>query len=148
MFHMFFCFSVWSSVSSLSLLLLQLLFSCLAVTLLIMCEADKYQLANPRSIRHVETLYGNMAVIVNAVGEKANFATYPARAQVVAFSPYWKGGRDGSLNSAAWQSELAWEDDEGVSFHCNRTFHRGILACIATFVKALNCAPQDRMSIF
>ena len=57
-------------------------------------------------------------------------------------------GRDGQLNSAAVQCELAWKDDEGAGLHCNNTFHRGIIACIATFMKAFNCDPQDRMNIF
>ena len=59
-----------------------------------------------------------------------------------------KGGRAGSLETAAVKCEAAWSDDEGTTFHCNQTFHRGILACIATFMKVFNCVPQDSMSIF
>ena len=114
-----------------------------------MCEADKFQLRDARFIRHVETLYGKLAVIVNAVGEKAHNATYPADAAVVAFTPYWTGGCDSQLKSAAVQCELAWEDDQGASFHCNQTFHRGPQACIATLLVAFGSPPpQDRMSIF
>ena len=113
-----------------------------------MCEADKKQFWNAKFTAEVESLYGDLAVIVNACGAHANNFTYPVDAEVVAFSPYWTQGRDGQLNSAAVQCELAWEDDEGAGFHCNNTFHRGILACIATFMKAFNCVPQDRMSIF
>ena len=148
MFHMCFCCSVWSSVSSLSLLLLQFLFSCLAFTLLIMCEADKFQFWDAKLTEHVESLYGDLAVIVNACGAHGTDCTYPVGAEVVALSPYWIHGRNGQLKSAAVQCELAWKDDEGTGFPCNNTFHRGIIACIATFKKASNCVPQDRMSIF
>ena len=113
-----------------------------------MCEADKKQFWNAKFTAEVQSLYGDLAVIVNACGAHANNFTYPVDAEVVAFSPYWTQGRDSQLNSAAVQCELAWEDDEGAGFHCNNTFHRGILACIATFMKAFNCDPQDRMSIF
>ena len=113
-----------------------------------MCEADKRQFWNAKFTAEVESSYGDLTVIVNACGKKGYDFTYPVNAEVVALSPYWIQGRGGQLKSAAVQCELAWKDDEVAGFHCNNTFHRGIIACIATFMKAFNCDPQDRMSIF
>ena len=113
-----------------------------------MCEADKYQLKNANFTKNVEDLYGPIAVIVNACGSTAHSEMYPTFGQVVALSPYWKGGRDGELDEASTVCQAAWAQGKGAAFHCNQTFHRGILACIATFTVAFNCVPQDRMNIF
>ena len=56
--------------------------------------------------------------------------------------------RDAATKIAAGVAKEAWSRDKGVVFHCNQTFHRGILACIATVTVAFNCVPLDRMSIF
>ena len=113
-----------------------------------MCEADKYQLKNANFTKTVEDMYGPIAVIVNACGTAAHSQFYQCHAQVVALSPYHKAGRDADTQIAAGVAKEAWSRDKGVVFHCNQTFHRGILACIATFTVAFNCVPQDRMCIF
>ena len=113
-----------------------------------MCEADIHQLTSADFTDAVEAMYGPIAVIANACGKKAHRQTYPCGAQVVALSPYYRGGRDEATDSAAKVAKEAWSRGEGVAFHCNETFHRGVLACIATFTVAFNCVPQDIMSIF
>ena len=113
-----------------------------------MCEADKHQLLNADFTKQVEGFYGPLAAIMNACGSTAASQRYPCHAQVVAFSPYWKGGRDADVEEAAGIAKKAWGEDKGSVFHYNQTFHRGVLSCIATFTVAFNCAPQDRMFIF
>ena len=113
-----------------------------------MCEADKHQLLNADFTKQVEGFYGPLAAIMNACGSAAASQRYPCHAQVVAFSPYYAGGRDRDVKDVAKIAKKAWDKDKGVAFHCNQTFHRGPLACIATFTVAFNCVPQDRMSLF
>ena len=112
-----------------------------------MCEADLYQLTNAEFTKQAEGMYGSIAVIFNACGTAAHSQFYPCHARVVALSPYHKGGRHADTQTVAGIAKEAWSRDKGVVFHCNETFHRGILACIATFTVAFNCVPQDRMFI-
>ena len=120
----------------------------MAFSLLIMCEADKYQLTNKDFTNMVEDMYGPIAVVVNSCGSFAHSQFYPMFGQVMAFSPYYKGGRDRDTDDAAALCQKAWAQDKGSVFHCNQTFHRGPLACCATFMVAFNCVPQDRMLFF
>ena len=113
-----------------------------------MCEADKHQLLNADFTKQVEGFYGPLAAIMNACGSAAASQRYPCHAQVVAFSPYYAGGRDKDVKEAAKIAQEAWDDDEGAAWHCNQTFHLGPLGCIATFTVAFYCAPQDIMLIF
>ena len=113
-----------------------------------MCEADKDQFLDAEFTAEVEGLWGKLRVVVNACGADADNFTYPVRTKLVAFSPYYQGGRDRQLTSAAMGCQTAWLDGDGAGFHCNNTSHRGPLACIATFVKASHCDTRDRMSNF
>ena len=113
-----------------------------------MCEADFNQLKNADFITGVERLYGPIPVSFNAQGTAAHSQFYPCHAQVVVFSPYYKGGRDRDVSKAASIAKEAWGRDRGVVFHCNQTFNRDILACIAAFTVAFNCVPQGRKIIF
>jgi len=113
-----------------------------------MCEANKDQLTNKNFTKMVEDMYGPIAVVVNSCGRAAYSQMYPMFGQVMAFSPYYKGGRDKDLDDAAVRCKAAWDKDEGVTTHCNQTFHRGPLSLIAIVMVAFNCIPQDRMSLF
>ena len=59
------------------MLLLQLLLSCLAVTLLIMCEAGQTQFLDAEFTNDVEHVWGKLRVVVNACGAHAESFTYP-----------------------------------------------------------------------
>ena len=113
-----------------------------------MCEADFDQLLTRKFLEEVEGMYGRLGAIFNAKGIDAHGQQYPCKATVVPFSPYYTGGRDEDVKIAARIAQEAWDDDAGVAPHCNQTFHRGPLACIATFPVAFNCVPQDRRFSF
>jgi len=66
----------------------------------------------------------------------------------VLFTPYYKGGTDNDVKMAAQIAQEAWNDDEGAAWHCNQTFHRGIMGFIAICVVAFHSVPQDRMLTF
>ena len=93
-------------------------------------------------------MYGRLGAIFSARGIEAHGQEYPCEATVVPFNPYYTSGRGKDVKVAARVAKKTWEDDAGVAPHCNQTFHRGPLACIATFTVAFNGDPQDRMSIF
>ena len=113
-----------------------------------MCEADFDQLLNKTFLEQVEGMYGRLAAIFNAKGIDAHGQRYPCTAQLVPFSPYYKGGRDEDVKMAARIAKNTWEDDAGIAPHCNQTFHRGPIAFIAICVVAFHSAPQDRMLTF
>ena len=143
-----FLFSVWSSVSLVSVSLLHVLFSCLAFSLLIMCEATREQLKSELLHTMVETLYGTqITTVVNACGKDAEFETYTGNPRAVALSPYHVGSRDRKTDEAVDCAKESWSRDEMTAFHCNQSFHRGVNIWVVTIVEVFGCGPQNRMSI-
>ena len=141
-------FSVWSSVSLVSVSLLHVLFSCLAFSFLIMCEATKAQLQDRKLHKVVKTLYNTkISVIMNAIGKDAEYDQYPGDPKVVAFSPYHAMSRDRKTVEAVEATKHAWSRGEMVGFHCKNTFHRGVVIFNVTMLETFGSDPEDIMRI-
>jgi len=113
-----------------------------------MCEADFYQLLKREFLEEVEGMYGKIGAIFNAKGLAAHGQEYHCEATVVPFSPYYTAGRGKDVKVAAKIAKNTWDKDEGAASHCNRTFHRGIVAFVAICVVVFNSVPEDRMLTF